>query len=351
MKPRVYYLKAPPPGWVPVLLAAWGLVISGYALFTIFALSVRSRMLVVGSNIVFVFLLICVGLGLWMVWLANRIRRQARAGPKNRLSRLEALMARPEGARRFPHRALERSFRRSRISERAGKLAERLADCPSGSIFCVNVPPSTELPPPRASTVPFEPVALDDDVQHRELLRMGYGEALPEPLLPELKRAYRNRMALAVAYLKAARHLPLKILIGAFVLYIFVIAPYFSLRAALQGDWWGATQFVFYMVPILLILHALLYPTRTWLIPGALLIHKRGLFGRHERITLCRLVECVFLYRPYVLQVVTPDRKIHTFGTNLGMTTRQFHAVLCALFNRATPPTTEEIQEFLEGRQ
>ncbi len=339
MIPRMYYLNAPQASRLDIYV---GIGMLGVGILLVNIMFILQRPSGATTLLSTVFL----GIGGVLLWVGLAARQRAQHRPDDRLRRLESFLAHPEAAKRFPHRALERFLRVRPIFGFESKLEKHLKACPPGTIILVNRPAPIHLPPPAPHTIPFEPVEIDDGPQRREILRMGYGTAIPEALQAEAVQTGEDTggkkpMGGRVHFWRVIR-----ILIRCVLLIWILTLGYYFYQGIQQREWGDiAGMGVGLVILLVLLILSWMYPTNEYLIPRAILRHRRPLLGQTNSGILYRLQDCVWFYRAGELRVADDDDFVSTFS----MTPTKFHALLCALFNQAPTPTDDELETFLEG--
>ncbi len=339
----VYYFRTSARINTPLVLGFMGLYFLG--LGGLMAVLDNALSALASWPAVIMLIFICGVLG-WCFRIGFRKQMETLQWNARRVTRIDALMARPGAAVRFPHRVVERHKRSRKLFRQNKPIDPLYKTLPVGSVVRENGPPPVELPPPAISDVPFEPVAINDEEQLRILLHMGYGATMPDPLLPEMQRAWKQKTSRVVAFFRARRRFFFRLGIGAAAVVIVGFVPYQALMDVMRGNVWAALRPLIYAFPIYVGIKYMLYPTTTWLMPGTLVQHVRPLFSGKEEIRIHRFDAITVSILPLALQVHDREGK----RAHIMMSLVQSHATLCAMFSQAPWPTDEEIHEFLEGR-
>jgi len=342
---RVHYLKTAPSGRAAIVI---GVVLMLAAIGVLVVAVVKGVLGTAGGTMV-VGVLALAACATAIFVIGWRRRQRASRLPADRLQRLDALLAHPDGAERFPHRAVERYLRKPPLIELRSRLEELLKACPPGTILLVNSPSPFDVPPPRPHDIPFEPVELDDDEQRLELLRMGYGDDIPDALLPPRTRAKRRKTSQLVAHLKAIKPAIQKLLLAAWFVFLAASTTWSVYRAVQTGRWWDVDLMMLAFLALITfgLLYALMCPTSFWLVPGGLVWWTRWLFGSREDIMRFEASEFVLLHEEQKLRLLAKDGR--EVAMNAGVT--EVFTLLCAWFSEARPPTQDELESFFRGRQ
>jgi hypothetical protein len=256
---------------------------------------------------------------------------------RHRLDRLEKILQRPDAAARLPHRAMERLLLTKHRWTRVSPEVPSLLQAPS--VVVLNVRNARWL---RAAPQRFEPIDLGADADALAGLlaeNLKFDENVWDSRQPKerpgLLHFGRGGAGHALQFLNA--------------IYVFVICLVPGVVALVRGrmKWEAAATLLILGGVALAVLAPALRTPRHFLVPGGLVVLKRGRWGRRE-VSHLRAAECRVLIDagsktvPTQIRIIGPNDSV-SLRLSSGAAVGGF---LAGWLSTAPPPTEQQLRAF-----